>query len=266
LLAEDGDGGDEVTKKLDHGDDEFKFEKLSPGARRKWAELCAEEESKTLDKRNAKKGESPIDVDKEASPPEPKKHRGPGPSMASDWFQAGTDLGTIYAEFESRSENATLTNDPMGWEQLFNRASALEYDGKGIHFFTTTVQLLQKTAKINELGTLGYGVVAAEVGEDACAYEWLCGMYVELVDRMGSGRTTGQLRLSTLMRKAIAGGGSKPARPQDLACLFLQIMAAGDRHCVKRPFEKGNRASIGSSSGDLAKDDEDVNMSEVQKL
>jgi hypothetical protein len=171
-------------------------------------------------------------------------------------------LGTTRAEFESRSENATLTNDPMGWEQLSNRAAANEHDGEGTHFFTATVQLLQRTEKINELDTLGHGVAAAEAGEDARTHEWLCGACTELVDRMGSGRTTGQLRLSNLMRKAIAGGGTKPARPQDLACLCLQIMAAGDRHCLKRPFEKGNRASIGSSSGDSTRDDEDLVLSE----
>lgn len=262
LIAEDGDNAEKVNKVLDYGEDKFSFGKLSPGARRKWAELCAEEERKAKEKRPAGKDESTTDVDKETSPPGPKKQKGPEPSTTNVWFQAGADLGTIYAEFESRSENATLTNDPKGWEQLFNRAAATEYDGTGVHFFTTTVQILQRQPKINEIDTLGYGVVAAEAGEDEYAYEWLCGMYSELVDRMGSGRTMAQLRLSNLTRKAIAGGGNKPARPQDLACLFLQIMAAGDRHCLKRPFKEGNRASIGSSSGEMATEDENVVMSE----
>jgi hypothetical protein len=198
----------------------------------------------------------PIDEDQAQSP-----KKKPRPSMEGggegprDWCHDSVNLATEHAKFRSSEDEITLAAEPRGWEQFLNKAAARQFNA-GVHFYTRVVQLLRRNDKMKALDQLGHGDVAAEDGQQEHAHEWLCSVCVDLVARMGSGRSLKQLGLTNIARKAMAGGGHGPAKPHDLACLFFQLMAAGDRHLERIPFRKGCKPTCSSSGGDtdVAKD------------
>jgi hypothetical protein len=100
-------------------------------------------------------------VDKAQSPkkkPKPSVEGGGGGS--SEWCHDGINLATEHAKFRSSEDEITLTAEPRGWEQFFNRAAARQFND-GVHFYARVVQLLRSNEKLNALDQLGHGEVAA---------------------------------------------------------------------------------------------------------
>jgi hypothetical protein len=130
------------------------------------------------------------------------------------WRTSATILEVQKAVFEGTTTPLVLAGRECGWEVILNYASAWEFMAetyhnpthRGQHFFTVVVSILRTFPRITSHDTTGHGEIAETDGNADMAYEWLGAMGTIGEERMGSGRTVAQLKLSKTTIKGLAGG------------------------------------------------------------
>ena len=188
------------------------------------------------------------------------------------WRTSATILDVQKEVFNETTTPLTLAGREHGWEVLLNYASAWEFMAethhnpkhRGYHFFTVVVAILRSFPRIAIHDTTGHGEIAETDGNADMAYEWLGAMGTIGEERMGSGRTVAQLKLSKSTIKGLAGGSASGATPAHLVAHFAQLFRAGDDHQKGQPFTPGNRASPGSSSANDTEDNAQLAETEIQ--
>ena len=159
---------------------------------------------------------------------------------------SAAQLASSATMFASTMSATDLSMSPSGWERFVNFECCPEFlsasyprsDLQGVHFVTATVRYLRENADVMKHDASGFGAATAACHE--AAHEWLGIMFEEGVQRLGPGATVAQIRLSRVAQKGLAGSASKETDPVHLAMLFSQLVQAGQRIQIARPFTPGN--------------------------
>jgi hypothetical protein len=250
--------GDDPSRRLDYTegdkdetDDEFPTSKGDYSAETR-AKIMAIIEQDKRDKAAAD-GKAP------ESPSTPMLTRGTEgrTSAGRQWRTSATVRETECEVFQGSKQPLVLSGRPFSWEAAMNFSTAWEFmssahpkpELRGAHFLTAVAATLGTYPRVMKHDAPGHGEIAGAIGNDDVAHEWLGDLGAIGEERRGSGRTVEQLQLSASTLRGLAGGSAAGTSPAHLVSYFSQLFRAGDTRQATKPFQPGNNASPGSSSG-----------------